>query len=188
MLLTLPSLACHVFPALTAFVVTVFLLVSLGLFLGGLPFLQLDRTGVVLLGAIALIATEVVLSLRGWDGGSSPDARPACSPSWSCPRNCAWAVSTPVGRRTRPAGRYRHRNCWPRSLPLSAALSAVFSNDVVCLAMAPILIRRPGATITSDSVPARAGRSANVGSALTLIGNPQNMLIGERLHLPFPVT
>ena len=28
--------------------------------------------------------------------------------------------------------------------------------------------------------------AANVGSAATLIGNPQNMLIGQRLGLSFP--
>lgn len=39
---------------MSAFVVTVFLLVYLGMILGGLPFLKLDRTGVALLGAIAL--------------------------------------------------------------------------------------------------------------------------------------
>jgi Na+/H+ antiporter NhaD/arsenite permease-like protein len=45
---------------MTAFIVTVFLLVYLGMILGGLPLLQLDRTGVALLGAIALVATEAV--------------------------------------------------------------------------------------------------------------------------------
>jgi hypothetical protein len=46
--------------AMTAFVVVVFLLVYLGMILGGLPFLKLDRTGVALLGAIALVATGAV--------------------------------------------------------------------------------------------------------------------------------
>jgi Na+/H+ antiporter NhaD/arsenite permease-like protein len=67
-----------------------------------------------------------------------------------------------------------------------AALSAVFSNDVICLAMAPVLIdvclaRR------LNPIPylLALACSANVGSALTLIGNPQNMLIGEKLKLSF---
>lgn len=37
-------------------VLVVFLLVYLGMFLGELPFLQIDRTGIALLGAIALVA------------------------------------------------------------------------------------------------------------------------------------
>ncbi len=45
---------------MTATVVTVFVIVYAGMILGGLPFLQLDRTGVALLGAIALVGLEVL--------------------------------------------------------------------------------------------------------------------------------
>ena len=38
----------------------IFGLVYLGMILGGLPFVQLDRTGVALLGAIAMIATDAI--------------------------------------------------------------------------------------------------------------------------------
>src|SRR5690349_16341772 len=41
-------------------VLLVFALVYLGMVLGGLPFLQLDRSGVALLGAIVLIGAEAV--------------------------------------------------------------------------------------------------------------------------------
>jgi Na+/H+ antiporter NhaD/arsenite permease-like protein len=69
---------------------------------------------------------------------------------------------------------------------VAAALSAVFTNDVVCLAMAPILVDaclRRGL----DPVPYLLGLAcaSNIGSAATLIGNPQNMLIGEVLKMPF---
>src|SRR5262245_53661642 len=40
---------------MTTAVVAVFLIVYLGMILGGLPFLQLDRTGIALLGAIAIV-------------------------------------------------------------------------------------------------------------------------------------
>ena len=67
-----------------------------------------------------------------------------------------------------------------------AALSAVFSNDIVCLAVAPVLIRaceRRGL----DPVPylLALACAANIGSAATLIGNPQNILIGQTLRLSF---
>ena len=52
--LALPDLLGHA-PADWG-VVFVFLLVYLGMFLGGLPRLKLDRSGVALLGAIAVIA------------------------------------------------------------------------------------------------------------------------------------
>lgn len=51
---------------MTLFVVSVFLLVYLGMLLGGLPFLQLDRAGVVPLGAIALVASEAVPMDQVW--------------------------------------------------------------------------------------------------------------------------
>jgi Na+/H+ antiporter NhaD/arsenite permease-like protein len=62
----------------------------------------------------------------------------------------------------------------------------VFSNDIVCLAVAPVLadacLRR-----RLDPVPflLALACAANIGSAATLIGNPQNMLIGQRLQLDF---
>lgn len=45
---------------MTLLVVTVFVLVYVGMILGGLPFLELDRTGIALLGAIVLVATGAV--------------------------------------------------------------------------------------------------------------------------------
>jgi Na+/H+ antiporter NhaD/arsenite permease-like protein len=68
----------------------------------------------------------------------------------------------------------------------SGGLSAVLANDIVCLAMAPVLIevcthRR------LNPVPylLALACAANIGSAATLIGNPQNMLIGQTLQLSF---
>ncbi len=61
----------------------------------------------------------------------------------------------------------------------SGLLSALFINDTICLVFTPILV------MTLRSLNLRAAPfllalacAANVGSALTLTGNPQNMLIG----------
>lgn len=69
---------------------------------------------------------------------------------------------------------------------MAAALSAVFSNDIVCLAMTPV-VARLCLQRRLDPVPFLLGLAcaANIGSAATLIGNPQNMLIGSVLQLPF---
>lgn len=45
---------------MTTTIVLIFVTVYLGMILGGLPFLQLDRTGVALLGAIALVGSGAV--------------------------------------------------------------------------------------------------------------------------------
>jgi Na+/H+ antiporter NhaD/arsenite permease-like protein len=71
-------------------------------------------------------------------------------------------------------------------IAVAGLLSALLANDIICLAMAPVLAAacsRRGL----DPVPYLVGLAcaANVGSAATLIGNPQNMLIGQRLQLSF---
>ena len=71
-------------------------------------------------------------------------------------------------------------------ITLAGLLSALLANDIVCLAMAPLLIA--GCTRRGlNPVPflLALACAANVGSAATLIGNPQNMLIGQRLDLSF---
>lgn len=170
---------------MTPFILTVFLLVYLGMILGGLPFLKLDRTGVALLGAIALVATEAV---------SGDEARAAIH----APTLTLLFSFMVVSAQLRLGGFYdwtaRRLGALPVRPPallgaliaVAAGLSAVFSNDIVCLAMAPVLAdiclqRR------LDPVPflLALACAANIGSAATLIGNPQNMLIGETLQLSF---
>jgi Na+/H+ antiporter NhaD/arsenite permease-like protein len=170
---------------MTATVVAIFCVVYAGMILGGLPFLQLDRTGVALLGAIAVVALEVLT-----------------------PEQAARSIHLPtllllfsfmvISAQMRLGGFYAWATRGIASLPLAppallaaviavvALLSAIFSNDVVCLAMAPVLIdgcRRRGL----DPLPylLALACAANVGSAATLIGNPQNMLIGQVLGLHF---
>jgi Na+/H+ antiporter NhaD/arsenite permease-like protein len=170
---------------MTATIFIIFCVVYLGMILGGLPFLQLDRTGVALLGAIALIGLEAVT-----------------------PEEAARSIHLPtlillfsfmvVSAQMRLGGFYGWVTRSLAALPLSppallaalifaiGALSAVFSNDVVCLAVAPVLIEVCLAR-RLDPVPylLALACAANVGSAATLIGNPQNMLIGETLKLSF---
>jgi Na+/H+ antiporter NhaD/arsenite permease-like protein len=180
----LPAPTATIDPMTTA-VVVVFFVVYLGMILGGLPFLQLDRTGVALLGAITLIAIEAM-----------------------SPEQAAKAIHLPtimllfsfmvVSAQLRLGGFYPWVTRKLAALPLTppallgavivvtAALSAVFSNDIVCLSIAPVLAAACSKR-RLDPVPflLALACAANVGSAATLIGNPQNMLIGSTLHLSF---
>lgn len=68
----------------------------------------------------------------------------------------------------------------------AGVLSAFLVNDTVCLFMTPVLIllcRRGRLPFT----PYLMGlcTSANIGSAATLVGNPQNMIIGSMSRIPF---
>lgn len=166
-------------------VVTVFAVVYLGMFLGGLPRLKLDRAGVALLGAIAVIGLGAV---------SVEEAARAVD----LPTVVLLFAFMVMSAQMRLGGFYTATVRWVGGQPLSPAafmaaliavaalLSAVFSNDVICLAMTPVVARiclQRGL----NPVPFLVGLAcaANIGSAATLIGNPQNMLIGSVLKLPF---
>ncbi|WP_332746820.1 SLC13 family permease, partial [Hydrogenophaga sp.] len=166
-------------------IVAVFAVVYLGMFLGGLPRLKLDRSGVALLGAIAVI---------GLSGLPVEDAARAID----LPTIVLLFAFMVVSAQMRLGGFYgavtRRVGAMPLSrngllaalIVVSGVLSAVFSNDIVCLAMTPVVARlclQRGL----NPLPFLIGLAcaANIGSAATLIGNPQNMLIGSVLQLPF---
>ena len=68
----------------------------------------------------------------------------------------------------------------------SGLLSALFLNDTVCLMMTPLAVEL-ACRSERDPVPYLVGlaTSANVGSCATIIGNPQNMLIGASSGISF---
>ena len=69
---------------------------------------------------------------------------------------------------------------------VAGVLSAVLVNDFVCLAMASVLIEGCSQRSYNPAPYLLAlACASNIGSAATLIGNPQNMLIGQSLHLSF---
>jgi Na+/H+ antiporter NhaD/arsenite permease-like protein len=72
------------------------------------------------------------------------------------------------------------------TIVVTALLSALLTNDVVCFALTPLLA---SALLASRRPPLpyllALACAANLGSALTPIGNPQNILIAQSLHLSF---
>jgi Na+/H+ antiporter NhaD/arsenite permease-like protein len=69
---------------------------------------------------------------------------------------------------------------------LSGILSTIMVNDTVCLFLTPIIL----STCIKAKLPIgpyliAIATSANIGSAATLVGNPQNMIIGSFSGLPF---
>jgi Na+/H+ antiporter NhaD/arsenite permease-like protein len=169
----------------TIAVVAIFAAVYLGMIVGGLPFLQIDRTGIALLGAIAIVGLGVL----------SPEE---AAQSIHLPTILLLFSFMVISAQMRLGGFYGWVTVSIAALPISpptllaavilvvGVLSAVFSNDVVCLAVAPVLasvcVKR-----RLDPVPflLALACAANIGSAATLIGNPQNMLIGAVLKLDF---
>ncbi len=163
----------------------VFLLVYFGMIVGGIPGLALDRTGVALAGAIALIAFRRV---------GLVEAVGAIDVSTMALLFGLMVVSAQL----RLGGFYTRVVRAIGAAPLSPAgllavviavagvLSALLANDIVCLAVTPVLVEAC-ARRRLDPVPflLALACASNVGSAATLIGNPQNMLIGQTLGLSF---
>jgi Na+/H+ antiporter NhaD/arsenite permease-like protein len=168
-----------------AAILAVFFVVYLGMILGGLPFLQLDRTGVALLGAIVLVSIGALTLEEAWSAIHAPTlillfAFMVISAQLRLGGFYTWVTWRLGAAPLPPAG------LLAALIAVIAVLSAVFSNDIICLAVAPVLVdiciaRR------LNPVPflLALACAANVGSAATLIGNPQNMLIGATLELPF---
>lgn len=163
----------------------IFTLSYMGIALGRIPGLALDRVGIAILGAIAMVVFKVV----------SPAEAVR---SIDFPTLCLLYGLMIISAQLRLGGFYtftaekilflvaRPRFFLFAVMLLAALLSALLANDIVCFALAPILVwslKRSGLT----PVPFLIGLavSSNIGSAATLIGNPQNMLIGQVGRLPF---
>ncbi len=68
----------------------------------------------------------------------------------------------------------------------SGVLSALLVNDIICLMLTPLVV----AGMVRGKLPLppyllALAMSANLGSVATLVGNPQNMIIGHLSHIPF---
>lgn len=173
-------------------VLSVFVLVYLGMFLGELPRVQVDRAGVALLGAIALLVTGAVPLERAVAHVDVPTmallfGMMVLSAQLRLGGVYA-ALTRSVGARVQgdagsDAGASRLLGL---VVLLVGVLAAVFTNDIVALAVAPVVVALCRER-DLDPVPflLAVACSANVGSAATLVGNPQNILVGQALGLSF---
>ena len=163
----------------------VFGVTYVGIALGRFPRLVLDRTGIALLGAIAMLVIhgitvreaalhidyETMLLLFGLMIFSA-QLRVAGFYVWT--------------------GRFltkltdRPKRLLAGLIGVSALLSALLANDIVCLAFTPLLCQAL-LDAKKDPIPylLALATSSNIGSAATIIGNPQNMYIGSVAGLPF---
>jgi Na+/H+ antiporter NhaD/arsenite permease-like protein len=166
-------------------VVAVFLLVYVGMIVGEIPQLRIDRSGFALLGAIALVATGRLTTQAAW---AAIDVPTMALLFGLMVMSAQFRLSGFYAALTRRMGGSDHTPTGLLALVILAAgaLSAILANDIVCLAMAPIVVEICTAR-RLDPVPylLALACASNVGSAGTLIGNPQNMLIGQVLDLSF---
>jgi Na+/H+ antiporter NhaD/arsenite permease-like protein len=166
-------------------ILVVFAVTYLGMALGRFPGLRIDRTGIALLGAIVLVASGAVALDSTADFVDLPtilllfglmilSAQYAASGFYD---GVSAAIARAAGRPTRLLA---------LTIVAAGGLSAVLANDIVVFAMTPLLcvgLRRRQVNPTPFLIALAC--AANAGSAATIIGNPQNILIGQVGHLHF---
>jgi Na+/H+ antiporter NhaD/arsenite permease-like protein len=163
----------------------IFALTYLAVAAGRLPFLSVDRPAAALLGAVLMVAAGVltpaeagaavdgdtlglllgmmVLSAYLGEAGFFGWASALVLRSVSGPRTLLWALVFTAG-----------------------ILSALLVNDTVCLMVTPLVLR----LVDDAKLPAlpyllALAFGSNAGSAATLTGNPQNMIVGTLSGIPY---
>lgn len=166
-----------------------FALTYLGLAVGRIPGLKLDRTGFAILGAVAFLASGLISledAQRALDGPTLAILFGLMLLS---------ALYQQSGLYDRIANRLTAIRS-PRALMVGVVLvggllSAVLTNDVTCFALTPLLttaLLRPrpdGRLLDPRPFLLALACASNIGSALTPIGNPQNILLAARLGVDF---
>src|SRR5580698_6931292 len=163
----------------TTNILLIFAITYAGLAMGRIPGLKMNRAGIALLGAIAMlifgnVTTEEAIGYVNW------------------PTICLLFVFFVISAQLRLSGFYdvvavrlANQLSHPARflfilMVVAGALSAFLNNDIVCLVFAPItataLLRK---NINPVPFLIALAIASNLGAGATLIGNPQNMMIGQ---------
>ncbi len=167
------------------FILAIFGITYLGIAMGHVPGLKLNRVGIVLLGAIAMmifgaVTTGEAISCVNWPtilllfGFFVISAQLRLSGFYDRVAN---GISARLGNPAR---------FLLVLMVVTAGLSAFLNHDIVCFVFTPIV----GAALLRKQInPApflvALAIASNIGAAATLIGNPQDMMIGAIARLNF---
>src|SRR5262245_59976197 len=164
---------------MTPLITILFALTYIGMALGRVPGFRIDRTGIAMIAAVVLVAAGAV------PGGEVAGAI-------HFPTLLLLAGLMLLSARVGAAGFYDAAAAWiarqagrplrllALTIVIGGVLSAFLVNDIVVFAMTPLLCAGLAAR-KLDARPFLFGLAAasNAGSAATLIGNPQNIMIGQ---------
>ena len=168
-----------------AIVLLVLILTYFGMAAGRIAWLQVDRTGIALLAVIALLVTgQMTLD----DFGSNVDMPTLALLFAMMIISAQFAESGFIDLCARTFTSTGHGTTVLLALTVAigGGLSAVLANDILIITIAPLLIvgaRARGLDPRPFAIALAA--STNAGSAATMIGNPQNMLLGSVGRLGF---
>ena len=158
---------------------TLFGLTYLALALGKVPGLRVDRAGIALVGAAAMLGFGV---LTMHDAAKAVDYETIVLLFGMM---VVVAYLRMAGFFALATERIAARFSGPRALlavtiGLSGVLSAFLVNDVVCVALTPLVLHLCQ-RLKRPPIPYLVGlaTASNVGSVATITGNPQNIIIGS---------
>src|SRR6059058_5001121 len=150
-----------------------------------LKILPLNRPAAALLGAVLMVSTGVMTPERAYRAVNYDTivlllAMMLVSAYLSLARFFEWAADVVLEFSHTPGRLLLYL------ILTSGTLSALLMNDTICLMLTPLVITviRRGKLPLLPYLIALAA-SANIGSVATLVGNPQNMIIGHFSHIPF---
>lgn len=167
---------------LTLLIVTA---VLYGVAVGNWPYLAVNRTSITLIGSAALFAIGGITPHDAWRAIDFDTLAMLCGMmiiNGHIESSGVYASLTHLA-----VTRIRHSSVLLACIMLiSACASALFLNDTIVLVFTPLVISLARHTQTPP-LPLLLGLaiSANIGSAATITGNPQNMLIGTMSGIAF---
>jgi Na+/H+ antiporter NhaD/arsenite permease-like protein len=168
-----------------AIVLLILILTYIGMAAGRIAWLQVDRTGIALLAVIALLASgEMTLD----DFGSSVDLPTLAFLFAMMIISAQFAESGFIDlcARTITETRYGMATLLALTVAIGGGLSAILANDILIIAISPLLIAGAQSRgLDPRPLVIALAAATNAGSSATLIGNPQNILIGALGRLDF---
>src|SRR6516162_7481203 len=168
-----------------AIVLLILILTYIGMAAGRIAWLQVDRTGIALLAVIALLGSgQMTLD----DFGSAVDLPTLAFLFAMMIISAQFAESGFIDlcARTITETRYGTSTLLALTVAIGGRLSAVLATDILIIAISPLLIAGAQSRgLDPRPLVIALAAATNAGSAATLIGNPQNILIGALGRLDF---
>jgi Na+/H+ antiporter NhaD/arsenite permease-like protein len=164
---------------------TIFGLTYLALALGKVPGLRIDRAGIALVGASAMIAFGL-LSMRDAARAVDYDTLVLLFGMMVVVAYLRMAGFFAVVTEQIAARFSAPFALLGVTIGLSGTLSAFLVNDVVCVALTPLVLQLCQ-RLKRPPIPYLVGlaTAANVGSVATITGNPQNIIIGSLSEISY---
>ncbi len=164
-----------------------FALTYAGLALGKVPGLRMDRAGIALVGATLMLVTGMLTFAEA----VSPESIDYKTLALLFGMMIVTAFLRLSGCFNRLADAALRRIRTPMELlavttGLSGILSAFLINDIVCVALTPLVLHL-ARRLRFDPAPHLIGlaTAANIGSTDTITGNPQNIFIGSHSGISY---